>query len=102
MSRAYIGDIGTVIRVLTNTNLATAETMKILVKKPAHGELSATEVEWDASIEGAPINGVIFYNIADEDFDRPGKYLIQAQVVFGNGSQFLGNLTSIEVREEWK
>lgn len=106
MPKSYVGDVGTIIRVSTGVNLSAADSYVFKVKRPAFGEIEADEVEWEPSIEGAPVDGILFYEVTDDDFDRPGDYKLQSFVTFPDlthtdGDKWTGSLTIIKVYEVW-
>lgn len=76
MSTVFVGDVGTVIKLDTGTDLTSATALKIKVKKP-----NGTEVEWTAS-QDANNPKVMTYTIQSGDLDQSGTWKLQAYVEF--------------------
>ena len=71
-TKAYVGDIGTVILLDCGVNVSSATVQKILVRKP-----DKTEHEWSGTIED---DNYLKYVIIADDFDQKGDYLLQAYI----------------------
>jgi hypothetical protein len=102
MSKIYVGDVGTVIRLnvdpdeLGTIDISTASTLKILVQKP-----DKTEVEWTATQYQDTTK--IEYSTVDGDLDQKGTYKIQAYVAWHlPASEHKGETTTIRVYEGFK
>ncbi len=99
MSKIYVGDVGKVIRLDTDPEglgieLATASTLKILVKKP-----DGTLDEWDATQYSDTTQ--IQYITQDGDLDIKGTYKFQAYIAWGT-SEHKGETASVKVYEAFK
>ena len=107
MSKIYVGDVGTIIRLNTNPDqiegleIATASTLKILVLKP-DGSLK----EWAATQYIDPDNGPtdkIEYMTADGDIDIKGTYKCQSFVGWDTPeSGHKGQTVTFQVFEAFK
>ncbi len=102
MSKIYVGDVGTIIRLDTDPSgdagidLATADTLKILVKKP-----DGTLVEWTATQYSDTTQ--IQYTIQEDDLDIKGTYKVQAYVAWDlPASEHRGETVSFKVYEAYK
>ena len=102
MSKIYVGDVGDKIRLnanpleLSDVDIATANTLKILVKKP-----DGTLKEWTATryLETDKIQ----YVTVEGDFDIKGTYKLQAFVSWTNpASGHKGETAKIKVWEAFK
>jgi hypothetical protein len=101
MSKIYVGDVGKIIRLDTDPQglgieLATANTLKILVKNP-----DGTLDEWEASqyLETTQIQ----YITEEDDLDIKGTYKFQAYIAWDNpASEHKGETASIKVYEAFK
>ena len=76
MSTVFVGDVGTVIKLDTGTDLSTATVLKIKVKKP-----NGTTLEWTAT-QDASNPKVMTYTIQAGDLDQSGTWKLQAYVEF--------------------
>jgi len=72
-SKVYKGDIGTDIILDCVTDISSATTREILVKKP-----DGSTVTWAATAEGATS---IKYTVQSGDLSAAGLYLLQASIV---------------------
>ena len=102
MSKIYVGDVGDIVRLNANplelpeVDIATANTLKILVKKP-----DGTLKEWTASRFGE--TDKIQYLTKEGDFDIKGTYKLQAYVAWTTpASGHRGETTRIKVYEAFK
>jgi hypothetical protein len=101
MSKIYVGDVGKIIRLDTDPEglgieLATANTLKILVKKP-----DGTLDEWEATQYSDTTQ--IQYITEEGDLDIKGTYKFQAYVAWDNpASEHKGETASIKVYEAFK
>jgi len=104
MAKVYVGDVGTEIRLdcnpddLAEIDIATANTLKILVLKP-----SGAEDEWTAARYGS--TDQITYTTVATDLDEAGNYKLQAYVEWTSPSPVsihLGETVRLKVYEEFK
>ena len=102
MSKIYVGDVGTVIRLDTDPSgdagidLSSADTLKILVKKP-----DGTLDEWEATQYSDTTQ--IQYITEEGDLDIKGTYKFQAYIAWDNpASEHRGETASIKVYEAFK
>lgn len=58
-------------------NLSTASSLKVLVKKGL-----GDEVEWEGAVDPVDTSKIIYTTKAG-DFDVPGDYLLQGQIIIG-------------------
>jgi hypothetical protein len=87
-SKYYVGDVGTEIIVDTCSDITTAVTVSLKVKKP-----DGTEHTWVGSVyEDTKIR----YIVQVGDFDQQGKYRVQAYVEMP-GWQGRGDTTYFKV-----
>jgi len=93
MSKIYIGDIGTAIKVDTGSDLATATTTNIQIKKPD----DSVEIWVGAVVEDT----VIQYTSTVDTFDQIGNYEGQAVVVLPSWDG-LGETFTFKVYGEFK
>jgi hypothetical protein len=70
--KSYVDDVGTVVLVDTGSDIQTATTTNLLVKKP-----DGTEVTWTGTLSGTDS---ITYTIVADDFDQAGTYSLQSYV----------------------
>jgi hypothetical protein len=85
-----VGDIGVTLEARTYRPLHDASCVQLCVQKPSGNVVWVSEI--------ADINsGVIKYTTVEGDFNEPGFYKIQAQVILVNGSQFTGSTHTIKV-----
>lgn len=83
MAKVYVGDIGTLIKLSTGVNLTDATDQSIFYKKPG-----GTEIEKAALVESPASSGIIYFTLADGDFDEAGEYKFQAWVEFPSGEWY--------------
>ncbi len=76
MTKTYVGDVNTEIRLDTEVSLASATALKISARKP-----DGTEVLWTGSADGTVVR---YYTLAD-DLDVAGQWLLQAVVTTAAG-----------------
>jgi hypothetical protein len=86
MSKPYVGDVGTIIRVDVGVNL-----FNVIINDDPQPRFEVTKpggtvVVWPATVEGAPISGILFYEVTDDDFDVEGEYKLQPIIKFADGS----------------
>lgn len=91
MAKPYVGDVGTIIRVDVGVNL-----FNVIVSSDADPrdddpqprfeviKPGGVEVTWPAKVEGAPVSGILYYEITDGDFDVEGVYLLQPIIKFAD------------------
>lgn len=91
---AYVGDIGTIINLDTQSDLTGATTLEMEIKKPSGATVTKTAaipVGLDAT------DGIITYATIAGDFDEAGKYYIQAHIASAS-TDHLGATASFEVK----
>jgi len=91
MGKTYVGDIGTKIETTLNTSLVGISTAKYYIKK--HDGSLAT---WTCIVDSTT-TGIVSYNAVNGDFDVAGKYYIQTQLVFADGSTYWSETESFRV-----
>jgi len=84
----YTGDTGTIVRLDTLTDITTATSLVIKVKKP-----SGVSATWVATLEGTT---VLKYISVNGDFNESGTYKMQPQVVMP-GFTGSGDITQVQV-----
>ena len=84
----YTGDIGTVVRLDTLTDITTSTSLVIKVKKP-----SGVSATWVAQLEGTT---VLKYISVSGDFNESGTYKLQPLVVMP-GFTGSGDITQVQV-----
>ena len=84
----YTGDIGTIVRLDTLTDITTSTSLVIKVKKP-----SGASATWVASLEGTT---VLKYISVLGDFNESGTYKLQPLVVMP-GFTGSGDITQVQV-----
>lgn len=77
MTKAYVGDTGTVISLDCGQDISAASARSIEVKKP-----DGTTTSWTASASGT--NAIQFTTLAGT-LDMPGRWLLQARVTLPSG-----------------
>lgn len=69
----YVGDVGTEILVDTGSDISSASTLELRVKKP-----DGTTDTWTGTLDGTDS---ISYTTVSGDFDQSGEWTLQAYVV---------------------
>ena len=78
--KIYIGDIGTRLRTTLNEDLAGYSSIEYKIQKPSGTILTKPCVPEDV------LNGIVYYDSVDGDFDELGFYKIQTDINFASGS----------------
>lgn len=94
MSKAYVGDIGTIIQLDVGTNVTGATSITVECIKP-----SGIESHWPAVIGVNP--NTIEHTILPGEFDEVGVYLIQAKLSLGSGT-WRGETVKLTVFDKYK
>jgi len=76
VSKVYLGDVGTVIRVDMGADISAATDVVLNVLKP-----DGTEDEWTADVDVVDSEDII-YTTVEGDLDQVGEYLIQPALTF--------------------
>ena len=92
MTKTYVGDVGTEIRLETEASLAGATTLEIAARKP-----DGTEATWTATADGT----VVRYFTEAGDLDQSGQWLLQAVVVTASGA-WRGETAKLKVYPEYR
>lgn len=89
MSKIYVGDVGTVLTVETNSTLtgASATNLKIL-------KADGTEVTWTGAINGTT---QIDYTFVADDINVAGDWYLNSFVTFAGGDQWTGETVKFKV-----
>ncbi len=74
MSKNYVGDVGTLLRVPVGADIADATLVRLYITKP--DETTAT---WTGAVSDC--DKEIWYTIQSGDWDQAGEYYMQAYVV---------------------
>jgi len=93
MGKHYVNEIGTQILVDTNSNIKTATTVLLQVKKP-----SGKVINWTGTVSNTTI---IKYTTKKGDLNEVGKYLLQAYVEMP-GYSGRGDVTSFTIYNVFK
>ena len=93
MSKYYVNDVGTKMRVDAVTNISTATVLKLKIKKPDN-----TKVEWIATLEGLTF---LTYIVQAGDWDQAGRYSLQSYIEMP-GWTGEGDTTSFEIHDAFK
>jgi methanogenic corrinoid protein MtbC1 len=78
VSKVYLGDVGTVIRVDMGADIAAATAAVLNVLKP-----DGTEDEWTGDVDTEDTQDII-YTTVEGDLDQVGEYLIQPALTFAD------------------
>jgi hypothetical protein len=97
MTYFYKGDIGVQIDVQTNTDLTTATTKTLKIRKP-----SGTTADWTATVIGSASLGNLRYTTVSGDFDEVGEYRMQAYVELSSGQKFYGDVDTFTVYDTYE
>lgn len=93
MSKVYVGDVGTVIRLDVGEDVS-GSTVSMKVRKP-----DGTETAWSASVNASD-STKIDHTTVSGDLDQAGVYELQASID-GASWDGLGETTELMVHEEW-
>ena len=93
MTKVYIGDTGTEIRLDCGRDISSAAQRSIEVRKPG-----GATVSWAASASGS--NAIQYTSLA-ETFDTAGEWILQAKVTLPTGV-WLGESVSLHVYRKFK
>lgn len=97
MANVYQSDIGTMVLVdLGSVVIYEEDQIFLNVRKP-----DLSEEIWDASIYSASNPTQVYYLSDQSSFDQAGKYLLQAELVKDDGSRWLGNVATFDVKVRW-
>jgi hypothetical protein len=91
MTTIYRNSIGVRLIVDTKIDLSTASLTALLIKKPSN-----TVATWNTVIQDAT-NGIIYYDVLENDLNEEGIYILQSYVESGT-SRFYGESVKFHVR----
>ena len=91
--KMYIGDVGTILIIDCQTNIADATSTLIKVRKP-----DETDHDWVTTIYNS---NYLKYTVVADDFDQCGIYHAQAYVVTPNGT-WRGESFAFEIYDTYK
>lgn len=78
MGKIYAGQ-DVKVRLTVGQDITGASVKKIKYRKPG-----GTEGSWNATVEDAE-NGIIYYDVQDEDIDESGVWTFWAYITFADG-----------------
>lgn len=81
MSKNYVGDVGTLLRVEVGTDISDATLVRLYITKP-----DTTTDTWTGAVSDC--GKEIRYTIESGDWDQDGEYLLQSYVVTPAGTWF--------------
>lgn len=90
--KIYVGDIGTLFIVDTESDLSGATVNQVQIKKP-----DGTTHNWAATVDGTTLR----YVTVDGDLDQSGNFLGQAYVELPSG-KWHGERFTFRVFDEWE
>jgi len=94
-SKMYVGDIGTLWRIDVGSDVSAAITYNIQVRKP-----DGTAVTWSATLDTD--GQTLLYTIASGDYNLPGVYTAHAEVIYADGTRWLGERFNTLIFAQWK
>jgi len=94
MSSIFVNQSKLRIQLTTNVDIAGATSLLIKYKKPSGtaGQFVATSSD--------DTNGVIYYDLTNEELDTPGQWMFWAYVTFSDGRVAPGEVSTIVVLTE--
>lgn len=94
MSKNYVGDVGTLLRVSVGTDISDATTVRLYITKP-----DATTATWVGAVSDC--GKEITYTILSGDWDQDGEYLLQSYVVTPGGTWY-GDTVAFKILARFK
>lgn len=89
MAKIYVGDVGTVLIVETNSPLAGASATNLKILKA-----DGTEVTWTGGINGTT---EIDYTFVADDISVAGDWFLNSFVTFAGGDKWTGETVKFKV-----
>ena len=94
MSAIFVGQNKLRIQLTTNVDITGATELLIKYKKP-----DGTTGSWTAT-SSDDTNGVIYYDLTDDELDQKGDWTIWAHVTFSDSREAPGEVVKVNIRTE--